>query len=171
MGSNPRHLWSNLDYWDQVPVCKFDFKMALIPLHSGCTEPPKRLKVKRPCKPSSKRFVSCRMAMNMSFQLYSISSSKGGVKLPPEVAIFMNEDKDATSKRLWPIALWLRRATEKAQGKNCRVSLHQREFVSRRTAMNTQSFMYATIASDAIQSPLIPTERPTERPTELLQPI
>ena len=70
-----------------------------------------------------------------------------------------------------PIAQWLRRATEKAQGKNCRVSLHQREFVSRKMAMNTQSFMYATIASDAIQSPLIPTERPTERPTELLQPI
>ena len=70
-----------------------------------------------------------------------------------------------------PTAQWLHRATEKAQGKNCRVSLHQREFVSRRMAMNTQSFMYATIASDAIQSPLIPTERPTERPTELLQPI
>ena len=70
-----------------------------------------------------------------------------------------------------PIAQWLSRATKKAQGKNCRVSLHQREFVSRRMAMNTQSFMYATIASDAIQSPLIPTERPTERPTELLQPI
>ena len=69
------------------------------------------------------------------------------------------------------MAQWLSRATEKAQGKNCRVSLHQREFVSRRMAMNTQSFMYATIASDAIQSPLIPTERPTERPTELLQPI
>ena len=35
--------------------------------------------------------------------------------------------------------------------------------------------MYATIVSDVIQSPLIPTERPTEcpteRPTELLQPI
>ena len=74
-------------------------------------------------------------------------------------------------KGLNPIAQWLSRATEKAQGKNCRVSLHQREFVSRRMAMNTQSFMYATIASDAIQSPLIPTERPTERPTELLQPI
>ena len=34
-------------------------------------------------------------------------------------------------------------------------------------AMNMQSFMNATIASEAIQSPLIPTEQPTE----LLQPI
>jgi hypothetical protein len=28
-----------------------------------------------------------------------------------------------------PIAQWLRHATKKAQGKNCQVSLHQKEFV------------------------------------------
>ena len=63
-------------------------------------------------------------------------------------SVFMTILSVTMKIRLWLqkgfelIAQWLCWATEKAQGKNCCVTLLQREFVSRRKAMNMSFHLY-----------------------------